>query len=241
MTYGTFAAIFKVTGLTGSRTLAGLHDSGSTVRIQWLVRDQALQYWSNSFNVSSNHITSTSDWYFAVTRKSTGGSTPRSSVYSYTNDSWAHSIHSAGQVEATAPGSSGTIRIESAGAEQFDGDIAVRAAWSNALPWAADTTGDAILESSGLPFNLMAWYAAVPSALWVFDQSDTTQNILDLVGGGASQSSLSGTSVSTNSVPTFSYGADLAVTQTADPLPLPPDLEEGSPVNVSRSQLRFGA
>ena len=82
------------------------------------------------------------------------------------------------------------------GLEAFDGDIAVAGVFPGVL-------SDAAIES--MPFTLAAWYSLTPLALWVLDQQAVAQTVNDLAGGGSQQSAITGTTVSTQSVPLFNY------------------------------------
>lgn len=210
MTYGTTAVIFKTSTLTGSRTYFGLHTSGGVGRLQLNVDVQTVGYWNGgNYRQSGNVITSTSTWYLLVVRKATGSQIARASVYDFGADTWTHTAISTAISDSTSPGVGGFVEFRYEAAEQWQGDIAIRAAWSNLLPWTADSAGDLAIEAQGLHLSLMAWYAASPSALWLYDQQATSQTVPDLAGGAAGQSSITGTAVSTTSVPTFSYGNDL--------------------------------
>lgn len=210
MTYGTIATVFKVASLTGSRTLLGLHTSGAVGRLSHNIDNQTLGWWNGgSYNQSGNVITSSSTWYLLVTRKATGSVIPRASIYDYSTGTWTHTAIGAAIGDATAPGAGGFAEFRYEAAEQFAGDVAVRGVWSNAVPWSADTTGDNLIEAAGLQYTLTAWHAASPTALWMYDQADTAQAVPDLAGGGAQQSTITGTAVTSASVPTIGYGDDL--------------------------------
>lgn len=228
MTYGTVAALFKHTASGGpDQSLVCWHNSvddwvGST-GLDGIDR----VYWHSGAAYSTGATLTGGTWYLQVVRKATGTAAPRFSGYNYTTKAWAHA-NGATVVNWTAPGGSGTIKMSFEGVSDFfKGDLAVRAIWSNALPWAADSGGDALLEAAGLQFSLTAWLNTAPSALWVFDQADVAQKVPDMTGGGANQSSVTGTAVSTNSVPSFGYSADLFDTRTVPSTGLPPPIEGG--------------
>lgn len=227
MAYGTVAAIARFDDFNDWGTLFGPHDSGgSRVGSVQVQQSTGLFEWIQGLSTVQAQTLSTSVWYFLLVRKGTGNVTPRFSVYNYTTSAWSHQAGSMGCPNWPTPGASGTIRQSNAGTSDFhDGEIAVRAAWSNLLPWAATSGGDPLIEATGMHLSLAAWFNATPTALWVYDQSATTQTIPDLTGGGANQSSLSGTTVSTLSVPSFSYSADLFVTRTHPTAGAPPPIE----------------
>lgn len=210
MTYGTMAAIVKCSTLTGSRTMLGLHTSGAVGRQGYNIDGQTIGYWNGgNYRQSGNIITSTSTWYLIVTRKATGSVIARTSVLDLSTGTWTHAAISTAISDATAPGAGGFAEWRYEASEYWQGDIAVRAAWSNLLPWTADAAGDALIEAQGLQYSLSSWHAASPHALWVYDQADVAQAVPDMAGGGATQSSISGTLVSGTSVPGFGYGGDI--------------------------------
>lgn len=241
MTYGTVAVLYRLTSLSPWHGLFEVHDSGGTFLGAVVMNDSfKLSWYSGAGNANSGVALSAGVWYLQVVRKATGSAVPRFSHYNFTTQAWSHAAGTDSVANWTAPGASGTVKCTSEGAADFvDGDLAVRAAWANALPWAASGAGDALLEAAGLHFSLMAWMGAAPSALWVFDQSDTTQKVSDLTGGGANETSLIGTTVTADSVPTFGYGADLFELRTAPTTGLPPEIE--GPENSSTMYTRgFG-
>jgi len=198
MTFGTVAVVFQMQGAGVSRALFDPHSSGGSFLGAVAINDNEKMSWYAGSEVHSGVNLSAGVWYLQVARKATGSATPRFSGYNYTSGAWSHANGTAGALPNwTAPGVSGTIKCSFEGSgDWFNGEVAVRAAWSNLLPWSSDATGDALLVASGLPFSLQAWLNRAPSALWVLDQSAITQNVIDSTGGGANQSSLVGTAVS---------------------------------------------
>ncbi len=79
----------------------------------------------------------------------------------------------------------------------FDGDLAAVGIWSRILT---------VSEITTLACSLQEWVAASPAGMWVFDQSSPSQALLDWTGGGANETSRTGTTVSSTSVPTLGYG-----------------------------------
>lgn len=226
MTYGTVAALFRYTSNSAFQSLFVLHSSGGSFLGSVVITDSNQMHCHNNIAGSSSGVTlSSAVWYLQVVRKATGSSVPRFSGYNYTTGAWSHAAGSA-IANWVAPSSGGTVKCSwENSAEWFKGDLVARAAWSNALPWAASGAGDLILEAAGLQYSLMAWINAAPSALWVFDQADTGQTVPDLTGGGASQSSIVGTTVTAGAVSSFGYGADLFELRTSPTTGLPPDIE----------------
>lgn len=212
MAYGTFGAIFKITGDTGdSQTIIGLHQSDDTEVVHW---------WSASVGTSPGEFGLTGpladvsttfavgDWCLGVFRKPTGSEVARISLYNFSTDTWQHADAASAESDWTAPGVGGTTYFSwrASTEEWIQGRVAVRAAWSNSVPWPANSSGDSQIEAAGLEVSLDNWADAFPDALWAFNQDATTTPVSDLTGGGADETSVTGTTVITNDpVPGFSY------------------------------------
>lgn len=207
-TFGTFAVIMQRNS-TAYNSLVFLHTSTPTGIYGMLIEDNAsgnqleLATAANS-RFSTFTVVNADGWVLVAAGKATGSATPRFHKYVYSSNSWTH--ENGGGTLANASGTVNNVRFgEWEGIDDFGGDLAVAAMWKRNL---ADG------EVELLAHSLTAWHASAPTALWTFDQSATTQNVLDLTGGGANQSSLTGTSVSSSSVPVFSYGHPIWVAQS---------------------------
>lgn len=152
-------------------------------------------------------ITIADNWVVLAVCKAAGTSTPRGHKYVYDTNTWSH-VNGATTVGDASDIAGGWVQFgrQAIGpAMDFAGDMAVAAAWKRQLT-------DAQIER--LPYSLMAWWALAPDALWTLDQSSTARAINDLTGNGADQTTLSGTTVSTDSVAGFSYGHEIIVART---------------------------
>jgi hypothetical protein len=122
--------------------------------------------------------------------------------YTYATDTWSTPItDSATMMEVTGQTAA---KVEfgayQSASDWYQGDQHVNGFWNRALSEA---------ELRLLPFNLMAWYATNPAALWLLNQPVTTIPIRDLTGGGADETALTNTAVATTSVPSFAHGAPI--------------------------------
>jgi hypothetical protein len=159
-----------------------------------------LEIFGGQWNYRGTNIMagSTADnWHLIAATKTAGTTTPRGHKYVYGTNTWTHT--NAGSTLADPSGTTafaGIGRYQTAAAEFFNGDIAVVAAWSRAL---------ADVDIEQLAHSLQAWYAAAPLAGSVLDQQAVGTPINDWTGGGANQSAITGTTVSTNSAP-IGYG-----------------------------------
>lgn len=200
-TFGTQAVIVKRVATGAWHTFLALHNSGGSALTQFAYQNTDLAaWWIDGITVTGPSAIVTSDWGLVVVRKASGTATPRFSLYNFTAQTWTHANASGSRPNWSAPGASGTVRVEWQGFDRLNGRLAVRAAW-NSLPWNANAGGDNALESAGLETSLQAWVDASPDALWAFNQASTATPVEDLTGGGADQTSISGTAVVTDDDP----------------------------------------
>jgi hypothetical protein len=205
MAYGT-AAVIIAPGTAGAwRGLCNLHNSGGSViasplALRDLSNRPAMFTLANS-SMSTLNLTA-GTWYLIVARKVTGTAAPRFSIRDMSTGIWSHGVGGTALADWTAPGASGTVRFNNANSSDwFNGRVAVRAAWSNSLPWSADTTGDAAIEAAGLHTAAQNWLDNSPDAMWRFNQAEVTTTVEDDTGGGADQTAIAGTTVVTGDDP----------------------------------------
>jgi hypothetical protein len=198
MTSGTVAFIIKPESAGAEyNDIFSPHDSGGNFLGTVGVEDTSGDVmWSDGM-ASTGPTLSSGNWYLVVARKEVGdGVSPEFSVYQY-GSGWSHSTGSARDAW-TAPGVSGTIRTSYQNSDAFiDGLIAVRAAWSNSIPWSSNSE----VEAAGLEDSLQAWIDVSPDALWPFNQSDVADGVDDIIGA-ANEDTRSGTTVVTGDIPT---------------------------------------
>lgn len=223
MTHGTIVGLIERNSIDVAHTWFGAHVAagGTRLNLGWTQFNDAVWRDDQTQAVISNQGTA-SIWRLFVVRKALGDTVPRWSLYNYSTVSWSHHNSINSIVDSVAPGTDGDIKFSRQGISQFfDGRVAARAAWSNLLPWAADTTGDAAIEAAGLETAYQNWIDNNPSAAWRFNQSVTTENVVDDTGGGADQLSISGTTVVTNDDPpgfdfSLAQGGGSLVTSISD-------------------------
>lgn len=196
----TIAAIIRVTTDGQYRRLGPmLYSSGGAQHLA-LNRDNANRLWVHyqgaSDVTSTITVTAADGWCLIAVAKATGTVSP--SFYKIPLASLSVTSHTPAGTSAdhSAPGSSGTVRI-GANSDDFVGDWHMGAIWDRALTQA---------ELERLAVSLQAWYFAAPRGGWLFDQDAVAQKVADFTGGGANESSLTGTSVASASVPGFTYG-----------------------------------
>jgi hypothetical protein len=224
MTFGTFAIVCRRNS-TAYNNLMTLHTSGGVSRLGLEIESTGdgnnLQWqYDGSFVASTFTIVNADGWVLLAMGKATGTTTPRCHKYVYSTNTWTHQDAAGTATNSTAVGGTGTMRFgEWEGSDDLNGDIAVAAAWSGRN--LTDT------EVEQLAHSLQGWCALAPDALWLFDQAAVSQNLLDLTGGGANQSAITGTAVSTASPP-ISYGDETIVPHSVP--------SAGGPINVNIGQ-----
>lgn len=195
----TLAAIVKLLDDDATdRCIVGLGNSSNrpALQLHGTSRLITLRYGGNNLQ-QTLAATSADGWVLVAATKATGTTAPRFHKYVFSTGTYtAENDATTTATDATAPVTSNLIGNRS-GTRLFEGDIGVVGAWNAVLT-------DAQIES--LAFSLQAWFALQPKALWLLDQDAVGQAVLDLSGGGANQTAITGTAVATSSVPVFGYG-----------------------------------
>jgi hypothetical protein len=139
-------------------------------------------------------------WVLLAAGKNTGSVTPRGHRYVYNTGVWTHSDGDTivGDIPVPERVNIGAWHVPEWG--NWDGDIALCAIFNANLT-------DAQIERTafGLPYIL----SLNPTGLWVLDQGDINQNVIDITGKGANQDFISGTAVSTNHLPIFNRHGEI--------------------------------
>lgn len=143
----------------------------------------------------------TESWILVVGTKAAGTTMPRHHYYDFVSKEWHH----------TEPSEGGPISDEAAGAVDirfggkssavgpFKGDIAAAAIFDYEM---SDKEVESLVEVA----NLGEWGKKGPKAAWFFNQGKISEPVADLTGGGADETSHSGTSVLEESPPPIPYG-----------------------------------
>ncbi len=202
---GTIASIFRTTATPSGSTFfiffAGSANAGPGYSLGWQASPFRMMLSDRVTNTISPNNLSLNTWYFAAMTKATGSVVGRSHIYDYAAGTWTHANCATAMANSGVPTTRGSIGQNGSGNSfTFDGDISTVGVWNVELT-------DAQLEP--MAFDLLSWFIVQPKGLWQLDQETTSQKVIDLSGNGANQSSLTGTSLGTVSVPVFSYGASL--------------------------------
>jgi hypothetical protein len=195
----TLIGLIRATSVASTAWPLSLMNAGNTEMAALRYTSTTLTYRANGvvYSPAANVVIPTTAWALIAATKPAGTSAPRLHLYNYSTDTWTRSTSA-----STAPDPSSdctTVQLgENTGfSAGLVGDAAAFAVYASAL-------ADSQLDS--LPYNLQAWMSLAPLAMWVLDQPATSQKVLDWTGNGANETSLTGTTVGTVSVPILSYG-----------------------------------
>lgn len=152
-------------------------------------------------SVSTTTVTVSSGWVLIAGAKAAGSATPRFHIYNYASDTWTHENGDIALTDGSTPGAGGLFNIgRGPSVGFFDGDVLIAGRWGSVLT-------DAQIET--LAFSLQSWYGLNPAQLWLLDQSDVAQNVIDATGGGSNQTAITGTAVASSHPPIWNrHGHD---------------------------------
>jgi len=134
-----------------------------------------------------------SSWYVIGATKATGTVTPRLHIYDCTAGTWTHENAGATSANSSTPLTRAQLGMTPAGAAFLTGTMQLAAVWNTVLN---DAAFDALV-------SLQAIIAAAPQALWILDQASVATPVTDYTGNGADQTAISGTSVTSVTIPNF--------------------------------------
>lgn len=138
------------------------------------------------------------DWALIAATKATGSVAVRFHKYVFSTTTWTHTDGNA-LANGSAPATAAYMGSTRAAGGPWHGDIAVGGVWNVAL-------SDVQLE--GLTAAITAWEDLNPIALWLLDQTVTTDPVLDRIGN-ADETALVGTTVVEESGLEFDVGGEV--------------------------------
>lgn len=213
----TWVAVVRISAYTASTSnpLSFLDSGGSvggSIRIS-STGGLSANISSSIVSPSTAMTVPTGTWVLLAIVRAAGTVTTRFLMYRFDTDTWT--IFNSSGTNAGSATSLTTVGLgaDPRGVSYTNGDVEAAATFASQL-------GDDRIAS--LTVSFAAWLSAAPSSMWVLDQQATTQRVVDWAGGGANQSILTGTTVSTNSVPILGYGHPVIATGKR----LAPDLIE---------------
>lgn len=198
---GTCAAIVNPASVITQVIFAAGTSITAAYRLQ-LTNSGQVRLLINAGNTHSTTTYGANKWWLLAGSKANGNVAGRFHLYDYAADAWTHEAGVTTVANGTVPATRGNIGVaQDESTAPFNGDIAVAAVWNVVL-------SDSQIEA--LAYDLLSWHApSQPKALWVLDQDAISQGIVDRSGNGADQSSITGTSLGTSSVPVLSRGAEI--------------------------------
>lgn len=141
-------------------------------------------------------LTAADGWCFIATTKAAGTASPQFYKYVYSTGVWSNQVAGQSIADPAGPFTAASLGSDT-GVTFWDGDIAVAGGWNVVM------TSE---QLKSMCFSVTPWFQVVPQAFWLLDQAAVAQKVRDLTGHGADESSRTGTTVATGSVPVFSYG-----------------------------------
>jgi hypothetical protein len=145
--------------------------------------------WGGTDNAATLKFLSTDGWCIVAVTKATGSATPRYHKCVLSSRVWTHNDGGGAVANATStPG--GTVILGAVDTDALNGDLAAVALY-------ARTFSDQEIESL---LTWETWLSYSPVGAWLLDQAATGQTVVDWVDG-ANQSGITGTTVTTGSLP----------------------------------------
>jgi hypothetical protein len=191
MAYGTVAILFRplVAYDSANRTLLAAYDLAVAQVGKIALNLTNKLVWHSGGSGGTGPTLTAGDWHTLVVRKQTGTANVRFSVKNESTGIWTHSS-TAGTLPDWASFSGGSLHTHDLVSSWGPGcDYAAMAVWANELPWAADTFGDAEIESADLEDHLDNWVDAAPSSGWGFDVADANYSTEDFTFNRADETS----------------------------------------------------
>lgn len=190
----TIAAIVRLNNEANS--IKAIWGAGTSVNPRIVMQISGTELLSLNVNGTARTSTTTilinDGWVFAAVTKAAGTSTGRAHIQKYAaGGAMVHenlsgtSVDPGGTPSAAQIGAANTTTP----ANFYAGDIAIVGVYAAALT-------DVQLEA--MAYSLPQWWQVAPSGLWVLDQADVGTSVEDMSGGGAHQSAITGTTVTTN-------------------------------------------
>lgn len=187
--YGTYLAVCKLSADAGNKSPIGDTQAGNTAEMFVNPASGVYYYTGGASQGGGATLGVANGWGIIAVTKATGLSPVRSHALILSTQTWTHG--NGGSTNDSAGGSHGWWIGAGAG-DYFPGSIFLVAWWSGRV------LTDAELESIT---GLNDIYRLGPTGLLTCDQGNTT--LLELMGTGADQTSISGTTVVQDTIPNF--------------------------------------
>jgi hypothetical protein len=182
-------------------------DGGSARQIGVNPFDNGDVFFAANGSTSTGYAAYLNQWaILGFTKPAGAGQTVRAHVYRYDTLAWTHT--NLGAVSANAA-------IASIFVGSFDGGQFLNGNMAAIGLWTGTALSDANFEAgTGFQTSLANWFNLTPSVLWRFNQASVATPVTDLMSSGADQTAITGTTVSVDEPPGFSYDLVSTVTGT---------------------------
>lgn len=200
----TFAVLWRPNAVHSGGIIVG-RDANANHHIEVRPNLDGNVYIAETGSTTTPYAAYVGQWALLVFTKAAGNSVVRSHLYRYDTAVWAHA-----NLGAIADDTAITrILVGNHNNTFLNANLAVMGIW------AGTQLADATLENSGMITALTNWETLAPTTLWRFNQTSTATPVMDLMGGSADQTSITGTSVSVDNPPGFSFTANISGTGLA--------------------------
>lgn len=192
----TIMALVKpVTNITNDHWVAQGYNASNAAA--WGLLETSSKFYSESNFGSGNGTPVLTNWMWACFGKGSGSVKPRWHFRNLTAaGAWAHTDDSANVADLAGPLTGIVIGGRQPGTSGFLGSIAAIATFAGSL-------SDAAIEAAAVSAATLK--AASPNWGVLLNQASTSTAVTDLSGNGATQASISGTSVDADEPPGWSY------------------------------------
>lgn len=195
----TFAVLWRPNAVHSGGIIVG-RDANANHHIEVRPNLDGNVYIAETGSTTTPYAAYVGQWALLVFTKAAGNSAVRSHLYRYDTAVWAHTNLGAIADDAAIT----RILVGNHNGTFLNANLAVMGFWAG-----VELT-DATLENSGMITALANWETLTPSTLWRFNQTSVATPVVDLMGGGADQTSITGTSVSVDNPPGFSFAANIS-------------------------------
>jgi hypothetical protein len=187
--------IKPVTNITNDHWIAQGYNASNAAA--WGLLITGSKFYNESNFGTGNGTPVLTDWMWACYSKASGSVKPRWHFRNLTTaGAWSHTDDSANVGDLSGPLSGLVIGGRQAGTSGFIGSAAALATYTGVLT-------DAQIEAAAV--SALALKAASPNWGVLLNQASTTTAVTDLSGNGATQASISGTTVDASEPPGWSY------------------------------------
>ena len=213
----TYAGIINVPNL-GAEFMFSMNEP-AVLFYSWGIEGGLLTMYNGGGTRSPFELPS-NQWLFVAMTKAAGNNSAKAYMYNFETEEWT--IATCTGVIGNGGASPSSLSFgEWDGGEQFRGKIAAQAVWDTVL-------SEAQIKELAEGVSIADWLTTSPSpkGLWMFNQAETSEAVLDLTGNGAVETTQSGTTVVEEEPP-------LPYEEGEEPEPAAPDATTNAATSVT--------